>query len=103
MTESSLQPRKKHARCGVRNKMELNFDTEDAKQALLSRIDIAKRYLAPKGSTPLDSGQLVSLLLDKVDLEAASTSSLVDYQEKAQAEKHPIPMLKIQVCGIIST
>ena len=49
MTESSLQSRKKHARRGVRYQMELNFDTEDAKQALLSRIDSAKRYLAPKG------------------------------------------------------
>ena len=94
MTESSLQPRKKRARRGVRYQMELNFDTEDAKQALQSRIDSAKRYLAPKGSSPLDSGQLLSLLLDKVDLEAASTSSLVGYQEKAQAEKHAIPMLE---------
>ena len=94
MTESSLQPRKKRARRGVRYQMELNFDTEDAKQALLSRIDSAKRYLAPKGSSPLDSGQLLSLLLDKVDLEAASTSSLVGYQGKAQAEKHAIPMLE---------
>ena len=61
--------------------------------------------MAPKGSSPLDSGQLLSLLLDKVDLEAASTScsgSLVDYQEKAQAEKHPIPMLENSGLCIIS-
>ena len=50
MTESSLQPRKKRARRGVRYQMELNFDTEEAKQALLSRMDSAKRYLAPRAS-----------------------------------------------------
>ena len=97
LTESSLQPQKKRARRGVRHQMELNFDTEEAKQALLFRIDSAKRYLAPRASF-LDNAQLLSLLLDKMDLEAASSSrsgSQVDYQEKAQTEKQPaMPMLE---------
>ena len=56
--DSSLQPRKKRARRGVRYQMELNFDTEEAKHALLSRIDSATRYLAPKASF-LDNAQLL--------------------------------------------
>ena len=94
MTESSLLPRKKRARRGVRYQMELNFDTEEAKQALLSRMDHAKRYLAPRASF-LDNAQLLSLVLDKVDLEAASSSRSGSHQEKAQTDKQPaMPMLE---------
>ena len=35
-------PKKKRARHGFRYQMELNFDTEDAKQAFVARIDRAK-------------------------------------------------------------
>ena len=68
MTETSLQPRRKRASRGVRYQTELNFDTEEAKQALQSRIDSPKRYLPPRASF-LDNAQLLSLLLDKTDLE----------------------------------
>ena len=39
-------PKKKRARHGFRYQMELNFNTEDAKQAFVARIDRAKHSLA---------------------------------------------------------
>ena len=60
------EPLKKRARHGFRYQMELNFASEDAKQAFLSRMGDAKRLLAPRGSPPPDNGEFISLLLEKV-------------------------------------
>ena len=93
MAENTVQLGKKCARRGIRYQMELKFDNEEGKQALLSRIESARRYLAPEGSAPLDNGQLLLLLLDKVDMEAASASRsserLIDH-----ADKQLVPMLE---------
>ena len=73
--------------------MELKFDPEEGKQALLSRIESARRYLAPEGSAPLDNGQLLLLLLDKVDMEAASASRSSE-RLMDQVDKQLLPMLE---------
>lgn len=95
MAAVNVQPRKKRARRGVRYQMELSFDAEDAKQAFLSKLDNAKRYLARSarctGSLLADNTQLFSLLLDKLDLEVASTAHTddaeVDSQERTQLKR----------------
>ena len=78
--------------------MELNFASEDAKQAFLSRMGDAKRLLAPRGSPPLDSRELISSLLDKVDSAAASTSrseNLTGGGAQSQSQTVPVtPMLE---------
>ncbi len=53
--------------------MELNFDSQDAKQAFVAKIDRAKRSLAARGSSslPLDSRELLSALLDKLEQRGA--------------------------------
>ena len=43
------------------------FASEDAKQGFLGRIDNAKSHLAPKGAAPLDSRELLSSLLDRLE------------------------------------
>ncbi len=68
---SCSQPKKKRARHGFRYQMELNFDNQDAKQAFVARIDRAKRSLAARGSLPLDSRELLSALLDKLEQTGA--------------------------------
>ena len=89
-----FQPRTKRARHGVRYQMELNFDTNDDKQALLARLDSVKRSLAPSGSLPLDNGRLLSLLLDKVESETAHSDSTVGTEDELQRGKSlALPML----------
>lgn len=91
---SETQQPKKRARRGVRFQMELNFDNEEAKKTFLSKVDSAKRNLSAPGKC-LDNGQLLSLLLDRAELEAASTSACStssSHQEKDK--KHATPMLE---------
>ena len=74
--------------------MELNFDTQDAKQAFVARIDRAKRSLAAtaRGSLPLDSRELISVLLDKLEQEQAGA---VPEREDLQSDKSKVfPMLE---------
>ena len=86
------ESRKKRARTGFRYQMELNFDSEDAKQAFLTRIESAKCRLAPRGSRPLDSRELLHLLLDKVE---ATPTPQADCLEIIGDQRHnqTIPML----------
>ena len=86
-------PKKKRARHGFRYQMELNFDTEDVK-AFVARIDRAKRSLAAtaRGSLPLDSRELISVLLDKLEQEQAGA---VPEREDLQSDKSKVfPMLE---------
>ena len=86
------ESRKKRARTGFRYQMELNFDSEDAKQAFLTRIESAKCRLAPRGSRPLDSRELLHLLLDEVE---ATPTPQADCLEITGDQRHnqTIPML----------
>ena len=61
------EPRKKRARLGFRYLMELNFASEDAKLSFMSRVENAKARLAPSSSSPLDSRELLSSLLDMAE------------------------------------
>ena len=76
--------------------MELNFDTEDAKQAFVARIDRAKRSLAAtaRGSLPLDSRELISVLLDKLEQEQEQAGAVPE-REHLQSDKSKVfPMLE---------
>ena len=61
------EPRKKRARHESRYQMELNFASEDTKQAFLLRVERAKQRLAPRGSPPLDNRELLSSLLEMAE------------------------------------
>ena len=78
--------------------MELYFASKDAKQAFLSRMGDAMRLLAPRGSLPLDSCELISSLLDRVDSVAPSTSqseNLAGSGAQSQSQTVPVaPMFK---------
>ena len=58
------EQRKKRARLGFRY---MNFASEDSKKSFLSRVESAKQRLAPRGSPPLDSRELLSSLLDMAE------------------------------------
>ena len=68
------EQRKKRARLGFRYTMELNFASEDSKKAFLSRVESAKPRLAPRGSPPLDSRELLSSLLDMAETTPRSSA-----------------------------
>ena len=68
------EPPKKRAGYGFSYQMDLYVASEDVKQEFLSKIESAKRRLAPRGSPPLDSCELICSLLEK--LEAAPVASL---------------------------
>ena len=61
------EQRKKRARLRFRYTMELTFASEDSKKSFLSRVESAKLRLAPRGSPPLDSRELLSSLLDMAE------------------------------------
>ena len=61
------EPKKNRARTGCRYQMELKFDSKDAKQAFLTRIESAKCRLTPRGLQPLDKCELLCSLLDIVE------------------------------------
>ena len=74
-------------RAGFHYQMELNFDSKGAKQAFLTKC-----RLAPRGSRPLDSHELLRLLLDKV--EATPTPHAVCLENTGdQRHNQSIPML----------
>ena len=77
--------------------MELYFASEDAKHAFLSRMGDAKRLLAPRGSPPLDNGELISSLLDKVEAAPSTSRSenLAGSGAQSQSQTVPaVPMLE---------
>ena len=55
--------------------MELNFATEDAKLSFMSRLENAKVRLAPRGSPPLDSRELLSSLIDMAEATPPTNQS----------------------------
>ena len=71
------EPRKKRARLGFRYSMELSFASEDAKLSFMSRVENAKARHAPRGSLPLDSRQLLSLLLDVAEATPSTNEALL--------------------------
>ena len=84
-------PKKKRARHGFRYQMELNFDTEDVKQAFVARIDRAERSLAAtaRGSLPLDIRELISVLLDKLEQEQEQAGAVPE-REDLQSDKSKV-------------
>ena len=89
------EPRKKRARLGFRYSMKLNFATVDAKLSFMSRVENAKARLAPRGSPPLDSRELLSSLLDMSEAtpptnQPASTGDQLQSQAVPTA---PVTML----------
>ena len=89
------EPKKKCARLGFRYSMELNFTSENAKLSFMSRVENAKARLAPRGSPPLDSRELLSLLLDMAEAtpptnQSASTRDQLQSQAVPTA---PVTML----------
>ena len=66
-------PPKKRSRKGVRYQIELNFANDDAKLGFLSRMESAKRQLASRGSPPLDNHEVISRLLDLLDMALSTT------------------------------
>ena len=89
-------PKKKRARHGFRYQMELNLDTEDAKQAFVARIDRAKRSLAAtaRGSLPLDSRELISVLLDKLEQEQEQAGAVPEREDLQSDKSKVFPMLE---------
>ncbi|XP_064382205.1 uncharacterized protein LOC135331087 [Halichondria panicea] len=89
-------PKKKRARHGFRYQMELNFDTEDVKQAFVARIDRAKRSLAAtaRGSLPLDSRELISVLLDKLEQEQEQAGAVPEREDLQSDKSKVFPMLE---------
>ncbi len=77
---SHSQAKKKRARHNFQFQMELSFDTQDAKQAFVARIERAKFSLASSGSLPLDSKELISALLD--NLEQISVGPIPDTERR---------------------
>ena len=75
--------------------MELYFASEDAKQAFVSRVEDAKRLLA---YPPLNNGELICSLLDKVEAAPPDTSqseNLADSGAQSQTQTVPaLPMLE---------
>ena len=76
--------------------MELNFDTEDVKQAFVARIDRAKRSLAAtaRGSLPLDSRELISVLLDKLEQEQEQAGAVPEREDLQSDKSKVFPMLE---------
>ena len=70
--------------------MELYFTSEDAKQAFLSRMGDAKRLLAPRGSPPLDSRELISSLLDSAAPSTSQSENLAGGGAPSQSQTVPV-------------
>ena len=79
------EQRKKRARLGFRYTMELNFASEDSKKSFLSRVESAKLRLAPRGSSPLDSRELLSSLLDLAEATPPPATTCTGDQFRSQA------------------
>ena len=90
------EPPKKRARHGFRYQMDLYFASEDVKQGFLSRIESAKRRLAPRGSPPLDSRELICSLLDKLEAApfASQSDTLAGSGDLAAQTVPALPMLE---------
>ena len=71
--------------------MDFFFASEDAKQGFLGRIDNAKSRLAPKGAAPLDSRELLSSLLDRLEATPRDpgTTQLDSHADCQQAQTVP--------------
>ena len=84
--EPRSEPRRKRARHGnsVRYQMDFYFASDDAKQGFLRRVDSAKSRLAPKGAAPLDSRELLSSLLDRLEATPPSSSATSQLDRHAQ-------------------
>ncbi len=93
---SHSQPKKKLARHNFRFQTELSFDTKDAKQVFVPRIERAKLSLASSGSLPLDNKELISALLD--NLEQTGVGPIPDTERRMvtqYADKSKVfPMLE---------
>ena len=76
------EQRKKRARLGFRYTMELNFTSEDSKK---SRVESAKQRLAPRGSPPLDSRELLSSLLDLAEATPPPATTCTGDQFRSRA------------------
>ena len=68
-------PPKKCSRKGIRYQMELNFANDDAKLGFLSRMESTKRQLASRESLPLDNREVISCLLDLLDVAPPTTQA----------------------------
>ena len=78
-------------RHGFCYQMELNFDSEDAKQALLTRIESAKCRLAPILTLWTIVSSLLHSLLDKVEVIPPNTQAncLEDTRDKLHNQTVP--------------
>ena len=85
----------KRPRLGARLQLELSFNTEDDKQAFLTRWDRAKRFLASETSLPLGNKELLSLLLDKAEanLEGTATPSPESGADSGKDKGPAVPIL----------
>ena len=100
MATLNQEPRKKRARLGFRYSMELNFATEDARRSFLLRTENAKQRLAPRGSPPLDSRELLSSLLDKAEATPPNNQpSTTGSQLQSQAVP-PAPVTMLDNSGL---
>ena len=79
------EKRQKHARLGILLPMELNFASEDSKKSFLSKVESAKVRLAPRGSPPLDSRELLSSLLDMAEATPPPATTCTGDQFRSQA------------------
>ena len=87
------EPLKKRARKGFRYQLEFNFASEDAKQSFLCRMEKARRFLASRGSPPLDNREVICRLLDQLDLESQTTSQ-AECASTDEMHTHVSPMLE---------
>ena len=83
----------KRPRLGTQFQLELSFNSDDAKQAFLSRWDGAKHCLSSETSLPLGNKELLGLSMERLEAEPSKEGTATPSTESWAAHYGACPRL----------